>query len=217
MTQSMNIPFASFDMAFESASYEVMRISPQGKQKFAKFAIGIPKLLWDQNPISPAALETEVQRLALAAIKQAAIKARTAGETSLTVSYSLVDILQAIMPESAKLTKEELESWLKANDSNFRAFLISRGHADDATLQGKINKLVELLGKAASPNPGWKQINLELILSLVAFLGASVSTSVSGADEVKGEARDASPETTCKLLAKVEALMDVPAMDVDAL
>lgn len=212
MTQSMNIPFAAFDMAFEAASYETLRISPQGKQKFAKFAIGIPKLLWAQNPISPAALEIEVQRLALAAIKQAAIKARTAGETSLAVSYSLVDILQAIMPESAKLTKDELESWLKANAANFRDFLLSRDHKDDTTLQGKTNKLVELLAKASSPNPGWKDINLELILSLVSFLGASVS-----GNEGEVEARGASPETTCKLLAKVEALMDVPAMDVDAL
>lgn len=206
MTQSMNIPFASFNMAFESASYEVIRISPQGKQKFAKFAIGIPKLLWAQNPILPATLETEVQRLALAAIKQAAIKARTAGEASLTVSYSLVDILQSII----------LEGWLKANAANFKLFLVSRGHADDNSLLGKINKLVELLGKASSPNPGWKAVNLELILALVAFLGTSVSEN--DADNTSdGEAKDAAPETTAKILAKVEALLESPTNDVDAL
>lgn len=212
MTQIANIPFSAFDMNFDNGSYEVLRISPQGKQKFAKFAVGVPKMLWNLNPISPAALENEIQRLVLAAIKQQAIKARTAGESSIAISYNLVDILQAIMPESAKLTKEELEAWMKGNASNFKLFLLSRGHLEDATLFGKVNKLVELLSKAASPNPGWKPINLELILALVAFLALPL---VEGSEAE--EAKDKAPETTAKLLAKVEALLEAPAMDVDAL
>ena len=216
MTQALVISFANFDAAFETKDFEVIRISPQGKQKFDKFAIAVSKQLWALNPITPAALENEIQRLALAAIKQQAIKARTAKETSLAVSYNLVDILQAILPESAKLTKDELEGWLKANASNFRLFLISRGHAEDNSLVGKVNKLVELLAKAASPNPGWKAVNLELILALVAFLGTSVSENdADGTNE--GEAKDAAPETTSKLLAKVEALLESPINDVDAL
>lgn len=211
MTQALVISFASFDAAFETKDFEVLRISPQGKQKFDKFAIAVSKQLWALNPVTPAAMENEIQRLALAAIKAAAIKARTAKESSLAVSYNLVDILQAIMPESAKLTKDELEAWMKGNAANFKLFLLSRGHADDNSLTGKVNRLVELLGKASSPNPGWKAVNLELILALVAFLGTSVSENEAE------EAKDAAPETTIKLLAKVEALLESPTNDVDAL
>ncbi len=212
MTQALVVNFAAFDAAFETKDFEVMRVSPQGKQKFDKFAIGVSKQLWALNPITPAAMENEIQRLTLAAIKQAAIKARTAKESSMSVSYNLVDILQSIMPESAKMTKDELEGWLKANAANFKLFLISRDHADDVSLTGKVNRLVELLGKASSPNPGWKAVNLELILALVAFLG----TSEGEAKDADGE-KDAAPETTSKLLAKVEALLESPTNDVDAL
>ena len=212
MTTSLNLNFAYFDAAFDTKDFEVLRISPQGKQKFNKFAVAVTKQLWAMNPISPAALENEIQRLVLAAIKQQAIKAKSAGETSLQVSYNLVDILQSILPESAKLTKEELEAWLRANASNFKLFLVSRGHSEDVTLVGKANKLVELLGKAASPNPGWKPINLELILALVSFLALPL---VEGSEAE--EAKDKAPETTSKLLAKVEALLESPTNDVDAL
>lgn len=215
MTQALVVNFAAFDMAYESNSFEIIRVSPQGKQKFTKFSFGVSKQLWALNPVSPAALEEEIHRLALSAIRQLAIKARTAGESGLQLSYNLVDILQTILPESVKLTKDELENWLKANATNFRNFLISRGHADDATIQGKVNRLVELLGKATAPNPGWKQINLELILALVAYLGSW--DGAEGDDGDGSNQRDVSPETTAKLLAKVEALMDAPALDVDAL
>ena len=215
MTQALVVNFAAFDAAFETKDFEVIRISPQGKQKFDKFAIAISKQLWALNPITPAAMENEVQRLVLAAIKQAAIKARTAKESTLSISYNLVDILQAIMPESAKLTKDELEGWLKANAANFKLFLVSRDHADDDSLLGKVNKLVELLGKASSPNPGWKAVNLELILALVAFLGTW--DGAEGKDGDGSNARDAAPETTSKILAKVEALLESPTNDVDAL
>jgi hypothetical protein len=209
MTNMLNLTFSTFEACFEQKDFDVMRVSPQGKQKFAKFAIGVSKQLWALNPITPAALEEEVKRLALAAIKQAAIRARTAGEQGLQVSYNIIDILQTVMPESAKLTKDEIESWIKANATNLRAFLLSRKHADDVSLNGKVNKLAELLGKASAPNPGWKPVNFDLIIALVEFISVE--------DAVEGESLDAAPETTIKLLAKVEALAASPLNDADAL
>lgn len=215
MTNMLNISLMSFDAAF-SSDFEVIRVTPQGKQKFAKFAVGVTKQLWALNPITPAVVEIEIQRLALAAIKQLAIKARTSGEASFAVSYNLVDILQSILPETAKLTKEEIEAWLKANYANIAAFLVSRGHSNDEGSKGifakKVAALHELLGKASSPNPGWKPVNLELVLSLIDYLGSGLEN-----DEGEGTSKDAQPETTMKLLAKVEKLSEAPTNDVDAL
>lgn len=218
MTKVLNIQLSAFDAAF-SSDFEVVRVSPQGKQKFAKFSIGVSKQLWSLNPITPALVEEEVKRLALSAIKQLAIKAKVASETSFSVSYNIVEILQTILPETAKLTKEEVEAWLKANYNNISIFLVSRGHSNDEGNKGifakKVAALHELLGKASSPNPGWKPVNLELILSLVKFLGkATVMPDGSDSPDVT---IDAQPETTVKILTKVEKLAESPVNDVDAL
>lgn len=154
-----------------SSDYHVVTAKPAGKATFKAFCFGVPKVYFDQHPVSPAWAQEAIISMALDAIRIKAIAARNAGEVSFVIEDRLPDFL-ASLATSGRLTKEEIDSYLSVCDVASRAFLMSRGHADDGKLPAKLYALRELISKGGAPVPPWNETHQALIAAWLDFLAS---------------------------------------------
>lgn len=154
-----------------SSDYHTVIAKPSGKATFKAFCFGVPKVYFDQHPVSPQWAQDAIVSMALDALRVKAIAARNAGEVTFVVEDRLPDFL-ASLATSGRLTKEEIDSYLSVCDVASRAFLMSRGHADDGKLPAKIYALRELISKGGAPVPPWNETHQALIAAWLDFLAS---------------------------------------------
>lgn len=154
-----------------SSDYHIVIAKPAGKATFKAFCFGVPKVYFDQHPVSPAWAQEAITSMALDALRIKAIAARNAGEVTFAVEDRLPDFLSSLAT-SGRLTKEEIEAFLKASANGSKAFLLSRGHEDDSKLPAKLSTLNELIAKGGAPVPPWNETHQALIAAWLDFLAS---------------------------------------------
>lgn len=154
-----------------SSDYHTVTAKPAGKATFKAFSFGVPKVYFDQHPVSPQWAQEAITSMALDALRIKAIAARNAGEVSFSIEDRLPDFL-ASLATSGRLTKEEIEAFLKASANGSKAFLLARGHEDDSKLPAKLSALNELIAKGGAPVPPWNETHQALIAAWLDFLGS---------------------------------------------
>lgn len=154
-----------------SSDYHVVTAKPAGKATFKAFCFGVPKVYFDQHPVSPAWAQDAIRDLTLDALRVKAIATRNAGEASFSVEDRLPDFL-ASLATSGRLTKEEIEAFLSSCNAASKAFLMSRGHADDGKLPAKLYALRDLISKGGAPVPPWNETHQALIAAWLDFLAS---------------------------------------------
>lgn len=200
----MKTHIQAYDASY-STDYAIVRVQPQGKQSFKPFSFGVSTSYWATNPVSPAPVEREVQRLALLAIKDLAIKARNANQGEFEFSNSLVDLLASIGP-SGRLLRADLEAWAKENFASLTNFLAeARGHDRDTKLASKAQVLADLFHGAAAPKPNWKPNHMDLMLEFFTWTEDQAVTLL-GDDSIPA-----------RIMNKLEAASAEVITDADAL
>ena len=164
------ISISPIDAVF-SSNYHVVTAKPAGKATFKAFCFGVPKVYFDQHPVSPQWAQEAIISMALDALRIKAIAARNAGEVTFAVEDRLPDFLSSLAT-SGRLTKEEIEVYLKASANGSRAFLLARGHEDDSKLPTKLSALNELIAKGGAPVPPWNETHQALIAAWLDFLAS---------------------------------------------
>lgn len=154
-----------------SSDYHTVIAKPAGKATFKAFCFGVPKVYFDQHPVSPQWAQEAIVSMALDALRVKAIAARNAGEVTFVVEDRLPDFL-ASLAISGRLTKEEIEAFLKASANGSKAFLLARGHEDDNKLPAKLSALNELISKGGAPVPPWNETHQVLIAAWLDFLAS---------------------------------------------
>lgn len=153
-------------------NYHVVEARPVGKATFKAFCLGVPKVYFDQHPVSPAWAQEAIVGLTLDAIRVKAVAARNAGLASFEIPDRLPDFLESLAT-SSRLSKVDLEAWVKANSSLLETFLTTeRGHAEDAALSNKVQVLGDLVTKAGAPVPPWNEAHQTLLASLFDWLAS---------------------------------------------
>lgn len=154
------------------ANYHAIEARPVGKATFKAFALGVPRVYFDQHPVSPAWAQDAIVSLTLDAIRIKAVAARNAGLASFEIEDRLPDFL-ASLATSGRLSKADLEAWVKANSALLESFLVEeRHHAKDAALSNKVQVLGELVTKAGAPVPPWNEAHQTLLASLFDWLAS---------------------------------------------
>lgn len=153
-------------------NYRVVEARPVGKATFKAFSLGVPKVYFDQHPVSPQWAQEAIIELTLNAIRVKAVAARNAGLVSFEIPDRLPDFLESLAT-SSRLSKVDLEDWVKANSALLESFLTTeRGHAKDAALANKVQVLGELVTKAGAPVPPWNEAHQTLLASLFDWLAS---------------------------------------------
>lgn len=187
------------------ANYHIIDAKPAGKATFKAFRIGVPKVYFDQHPVSPAWAQEAIIKLSLDAIRIAGIAARNAGEASFEIADRLPEFLESLAT-SGRLLKTDLEGWTKANSIQLAAFLTDvRHHASDDKLAGKVRVLAELIEKGAAPTPPWSDNEQLLLGALFGYLAEKV------------EDANANDTILVRLLGKLDSLQSKKASLADAL
>lgn len=154
------------------ANYHAIEARPVGKATFKAFCLGVPKVYFDQHPVSPQWAQDAIVSLTLDAIRIKAVAARNAGLVSFEIPDRLPDFLESLAT-SSRLSKVDLEAWVKANSGLLEDFLMEvRGHAEDAALPNKVQVLGDLVTKAGAPVPPWNEAHQALLASLFDWLAS---------------------------------------------
>lgn len=161
----------SIGSTFDS-NYHVVEARPVGKATFKAFALGVPRVYFDQHPVSPQWAQDAIIGLTLDAIRIKAVAARNAGLASFEIPDRLPDFLESLAT-SSRLSKVDLEAWVKANSGLLETFLTAeRGHAEDAALPNKVQVLGDLVTKAGAPVPPWNESHQALLAALFDWLAS---------------------------------------------
>lgn len=153
-------------------NYHVVEARPVGKATFKAFTIGVPKVYFDQHPVSPQWAQEAIIGLTLDAIRIKAVAARNAGLASFEIEARLPDFLVSLAT-SSRLSKVDLEAWVKQHSALLESFLTTeRGHAKDAALFNKVQVLGDLVTKAGAPVPPWNEAHQTLLASLFDWLAS---------------------------------------------
>lgn len=153
-------------------NYHVVEARPVGKATFKAFCLGVPKVYFDQHPVSPAWAQEAIVGLTLDAIRIKAVAARNAGLASFEIPDRLPEFLESLAT-SSRLSKADLEAWTKAHAGLLETFLTEeRGHAKDASLSNKVQVLGDLVVKAGAPVPPWNEAHQSLLAALFDWLAS---------------------------------------------
>ena len=154
------------------SNYHVVEARPVGKATFKAFCLGVPKVYFDQHPVSPQWAQDAIIGLTLDAIRIKAVAARNAGLASFEIPDRLPEFLESLAT-SSRLSKVDLEAWVKANSGLLENFLVGeRGHARDAALPNKVQVLGDLVTKAGAPVPPWNEAHQTLLAALFDWLAS---------------------------------------------
>jgi len=188
-----------------SSDYHVIDAKPAGKATFKAFRVGVPKVYFDNHPVSPSWAQDAIIKLSLDAIRIQGIAARNANASEFDIADRLPEFLESLAT-SGRLLKTDLEAWTKGNETYLRAFLtIMRNHANDEKLDSKIRVLSELVEKGAAPTPPWSDNEQALLGALFAYLAE------------KAEESGENDTVLTRLLSKLDSLQSKKASLADAL
>lgn len=188
-----------------SNDYHVIDAKPAGKATFKAFRVGVPKIYFDQHPVSPQWAQDAIIKLSLDAIRVAGIAARNASKAEFEIPDRLPEFLESLAT-SGRLLKTDLEAWTKANSAKLENFLVDvRKHAKDDKLASKVSVLAELIEKGAASLPPWSDNEQVLLAAFFSYLAEQA--------EETGEA----DTILTRLLSKLDTLQSKKASLADAL